>query len=69
MLYEVITGLLYEADKDTRIGLVWTSQVKLDFSDQAQFSNLGALGTTLQSRGLLNPTVNVGIKVPQTLIV
>ncbi len=61
-------GLLYEADKDTRFGLVWTSQVKLDFSDQAQFSNLGALGTSLQSRGLLNPTVNVGIKVPQTLM-
>ena len=61
-------GLLYEADKDTRFGLVWTSAVKLDFSDQAQFVNLGNLGTTLQSRGLLNPTINVGIKVPQTLM-
>jgi long-chain fatty acid transport protein len=61
-------GLLYEADKDTRFGLVWTSQVKLDFSDRAQFSNLGNLGASLQARGLLNPTVNVGIKVPQTLM-
>lgn len=61
-------GLLYQADKNTRLGLVWTSQVKLDFSDQAQFTNLGSLGNTLQSRGLLNPTISVGIKVPQTLM-
>jgi len=61
-------GLLYEADKNTRFGLVWTSQVDLDFSDNAQFTNLGNLGTTLQSRGLLNPTISVGIKVPQTVM-
>jgi len=59
-------GLLYEVDKDTRFGLVWTSQVNLDFGDRAEFSNLGALGTTLQNAGLLGSTVNVGIKVPQT---
>lgn len=61
-------GLLYEADKNTRFGLVWTSQVKLDFSDKAEFTDVGNLGASLQARGLLNPTVSVGIKVPQTLM-
>jgi long-chain fatty acid transport protein len=59
-------GLLYEVDKGTRLGLVWTSQVNLDFSDRAEFSNLGALGTTLQNAGLIGSNISVGIKVPQT---
>jgi long-chain fatty acid transport protein len=58
-------GLLYEFTPGTRLGFTWNSQVDLDFSAPAQFSNLGNLGTTLQSKGLLNSTVNVGIKVPQ----
>ena len=47
----------------------WNSQVDLDFSAPAQFSNLGNFGATLQSKGLLNPAVEVGIKVPQQLMV
>ena len=58
-------GLLYEINAGTRLGLTWNSQVSLDFSAPAEFSNLGQLGTTLQNAGLLNGTVNVGIKVPQ----
>jgi len=58
-------GLLYEFTPGTRLGLTWNSQVDLDFSGPAEFSNLGQLGTTLQNAGLLNATVNVGIKVPQ----
>jgi long-chain fatty acid transport protein len=58
-------GLLYEFTPGTRLGLTWNSQVDLDFSAPAEFSNLGQLGTTLQNAGLLNGTVNVGIKVPQ----
>lgn len=61
-------GLLYEFTPGTRLGFTWNSQVDLDFSAPAQFSNLGNLGTTLQSRGLLNSTVDVGIKVPQQLM-
>ena len=61
-------GLLYEFDSRTRVGLTWNSQVNLDFSAPAQFSNLGALGTNLQAAGLLNSTVNVGIKVPQQVM-
>ncbi len=58
-------GLLYEIDAGTRLGLTWNSAVDLNFSSQAKFSNLGNLGTSLQNRGLLNSTINVGIKVPQ----
>jgi len=58
-------GLLYEIDAGTRLGLTWNSQVSLNFSAPAEFSNLGNLGTSLQQRGLLQGTVNVGMKVPQ----
>lgn len=58
-------GVLYEIDAGTRLGLIWNSQVNLNFSSAAQFSSVGALGPILASKGLLNSTVDVGIKVPQ----
>jgi long-chain fatty acid transport protein len=58
-------GLLYEINPRVRLGLTWNSQVNLDFSAPAEFSNLGQLGTSLQNRGLLNANIDVGIKVPQ----
>ncbi len=61
-------GLLYEFTPGTRLGFTWNSQVNLDFSAQAEFSNLGQLGNTLQNAGLLNPNIEVGIKVPQQLM-
>jgi len=61
-------GLLYEFNAGTRLGFSWNSQVDLDFSGSAEFSNLGQLGTTLQNAGLLNPNLDVGIKVPQQLM-
>jgi len=61
-------GLLYEFTPGTRLGLTWNSQVNLDFSAPAEFSNLGQIGTTLQNRGLLNANIEVGIKVPQQLM-
>jgi long-chain fatty acid transport protein len=62
-------GLLYEFTPHTRLGLTWSSQVDLDFSAPAEFANLGALGATIQSAGLLNATLDVGIKVPQQAMV
>ena len=59
-------GLLYELDKNTRFGFTWTSQVDLDFSAKAKFSNLGPIGTNLQNAGLLGSTISIDIKVPQT---
>jgi long-chain fatty acid transport protein len=61
-------GLLYEFSAGTRIGFTWNSQVDLDFSGPAEFSNLGQLGTNLQNAGLLNANIDVGIKVPQQLM-
>ena len=61
-------GLLYEFNPGTRLGFTWNSQVNLDFSAPPEFSNLGQLGTTLQNAGLLNPNINMGIKVPQQLM-
>ena len=58
-------GLLYEFTPGTRIGFTWSSEVDLDFSAPAEFSNLGPIGTAFQNAGLLNSTLNVGIKVPQ----
>jgi long-chain fatty acid transport protein len=62
-------GLLYEVDRNTRLGLTWNSQVNLDFDAAAEFSNLGpALSALLNNRGLLNSRIKVGIKVPQQVM-
>jgi long-chain fatty acid transport protein len=62
-------GLLYEFNAGTRLGLTWNSEVDLDFSARAEFSNLApGLSTLLSSRGLLNSNIEVGIKVPQQLM-
>lgn len=61
-------GVLYEPSKSTRLGLVWNSQVKLDFSAPTQFSGLSqGLDNLLNNRGLLNTTLDLGINVPQGL--
>jgi long-chain fatty acid transport protein len=61
-------GILYEFDSRTRVGLTWNSQINLDFSSAPDWSNLGALGTNLQARGLLTSTINIGMKVPQQVM-
>ncbi|HKI48791.1 MAG TPA: outer membrane protein transport protein, partial [Desulfobacteria bacterium] len=62
-------GLLYEFTEGTRIGFTWNSQVNLDFSSQAQFSNLApGVNAALTNKGLTNATIDVGITVPQQLM-
>jgi long-chain fatty acid transport protein len=59
-------GVLYEPSVATRFGFVWNSQVDLDFSAAAEFTGLSpALRTLLSDRGLLNATIDLGVKVPQ----
>ena len=59
-------GVLYQPDARTRWGLVWSSQVNLDFESGLEWSNLApGLRTVLGNRGLLNASLGVGIKVPQ----
>jgi long-chain fatty acid transport protein len=59
-------GVLFEPDARTRFGLVWNSQINLDFHAPLEFSNLApGLQHVLGERGLLDAALNVGIKVPQ----
>ncbi|MBK7676054.1 MAG: outer membrane protein transport protein [Candidatus Accumulibacter sp.] len=62
-------GLMYEATPDTRFGLTYSSQVKLDFEPQARFSGTGPVLTALlDARGLNRATLNLGITVPQQVM-
>jgi long-chain fatty acid transport protein len=59
-------GVLFEPDRRTRFGLVWNSQVSLDFKAPLEFSNLApGVQKLLSDRGLLDVGLKVGIKVPQ----
>jgi len=63
-------GLLYEFSPGTRLSLTYNSQVNLDFKAPAEFSNLApGIQELLRSRGLLNANVDLGVKVPQQVMV
>jgi long-chain fatty acid transport protein len=62
----VNAGVLYEPDRNTRLGITWNSQVDLDFSAPTEWSGLShGIETVLRDRGLLNTTLDLGMKVPQ----
>ncbi len=64
--YGANLGVLYEPDRNTRLGLVWNSPVKLAFSAPTEFSGLSAgMEKVLANRGLLNTTLDLGMTVPQ----
>ena len=61
-------GILYALSPATRLGLTYTSPVKLNFSSQPGFSGLGpGLSAVLAATGLDTATIDLGMKVPQTL--
>jgi long-chain fatty acid transport protein len=63
-------GLLYEPDARTRIGITYNSQVNLDFTAPAEFTGLeSGLQTLLGAAGLLNADIDLGMKVPQGVMV
>jgi long-chain fatty acid transport protein len=62
-------GLLYQLSANTRFSLTYNSQVDLDFSAPAEFSNLApGLEALLRARGLLDANVDLGVKVPQQVM-
>ena len=62
-------GLMYEMDKKTRIGLTYNSPVSLNFSAVPSYSNLGAgLETILRNKGLYNRQINMGVTIPQQVM-
>jgi long-chain fatty acid transport protein len=62
-------GVRYEPKKSTRVGVTYYSPIKLNFSTTPTFSNLGTIGTALQNRGLLTRNLDLGMTVPQHVIV
>jgi long-chain fatty acid transport protein len=62
-------GALYEFTRATRVGVTYNSQVNLNFSAPIKFTGLSSgLSALLDSRGLLNATLDVGIQVPQQVM-
>ena len=62
-------GLLYEFTPATRIGLTWNSQVNLNFNAPLEFTGLApGVSAALGKAGLLNSSLEVGIKVPQQVM-
>jgi long-chain fatty acid transport protein len=61
-------GVLYEPKKGIRVGVTYYSPIKLNFSDTPTFSNLGTIGGNLQANGVLNKRVDMGMTVPQHIM-
>ena len=62
-------GMLFEPRKEMRFGVTYYSQVKLNFSDVPEFTGLsGPIGTVLQNRGLLGNQIDLGVRVPQQVM-
>lgn len=61
-------GVLVEPKKGTRVGVTYYSPIKLNFSNTPTFSNLGTIGTALQNNGVLNRRLDLGVTVPQHVI-
>jgi long-chain fatty acid transport protein len=63
-------GVLYEPKKGTRLGVTYSSQVKLGFGTTPTFTGLsGPIGSALQSRGVLGNKLDLGVTVPQSVMV
>jgi long-chain fatty acid transport protein len=62
-------GLLLEPKKGTRLGLTWLSEADVDFGDRVEFSGLGpGLQTVLANRGLLDARLDLGVTLPQAVM-
>jgi len=62
-------GALWEPSGRARLGVVYTSPVKLDFVDRPEFTDLGStMSAALQAAGLLGSDLGIGVTVPQTVM-
>ena len=62
-------GVLFSIKEKTRVGMTYLSPVKLKFDLPTNFSGLGPILTAALNRsGLLNSTIHMQIKVPQSLV-
>jgi len=61
-------GILYALSPSTRLGVTYTSPVKLNFSSKPGFSGVGpGLSAVLAATGLDTATLDLGMTVPQTV--
>lgn len=62
-------GVLLEPAKGTRGGLTYLTKADLEFADQVEFSGLGpGLTAILTSRGLINAGLDLGMTMPQAVM-
>ena len=59
-------GLLYEFNEATRVGLQYSTEIALDFSDTIDFTGIGpGLSASLGANRLYNSELNLNMTVPQ----
>lgn len=63
-------GVMLEPQKGTRFGVTYYSPVKLDFGTTPSYNNVGpGLNTVLNSAGLVGNQIDLGVTVPQRVLV
>ncbi|MFO7708873.1 MAG: OmpP1/FadL family transporter [Desulfobacterales bacterium] len=64
-------GVLFELSPQTRVGVTYVSQVKLEFKDDLRFKNLEGtlLGAALNASGLLDGRLEIDVTLPAQLSV
>jgi long-chain fatty acid transport protein len=62
-------GVLFELSPQTRVGVTYVSQVKLEFKDDLRFKNLDGtiLGAALRASGLLDAPLKIDVTIPAQL--
>jgi len=67
--FQANLGVMVEPRRGTRFGLTYLSEADLDFEDKPKFSSLGpGLDALLGSRGLLNAKLDLGLTMPQAVM-
>ena len=64
-------GVLFELSPQTRVGVTYVSEVKLEFKDEMRFKNLDGtlLGAALRASGLLDAQLKIDMTIPAQLSV
>jgi long-chain fatty acid transport protein len=69
LAFQANLGILVEPRKGTRFGLTYLSEAELEFTDRAEFSNLGpGLEAILRAQGLLDSKITVEFTMPQAVM-
>lgn len=61
-------SVMFSPSESTRLGLLYTTEIDLEFGDRPAFSNLGDLGAHLVANRLAEAKINMDVTVPQSLM-